>query len=72
MITATKNLFYAISAKGVAYFDHPDGAALTFAMGVHAILDHEQDAAHAGSSDAEGEMDAFIEEFCRAYGRKNV
>ena len=31
MITATKNLFYAISAKGIAYFDNPDGAAITFA-----------------------------------------
>ena len=70
MITATKNLFYAISAKGITHFDNPDGAAITFAMGVHSILDHESDSLHAGSNDADGEMDLFIEEFCRVYGKK--
>lgn len=72
MITATKNLFYAISAKGVARFDNPDGAAITFAMSVHSILDHERDSAHAGSSDADGEMDMFIDEFCRVYRKKDT
>lgn len=69
MITATKNLFYAISAKEIAHFDNPDGAAITFAMSVHSILDHESDSAHAGSDDADGEMELFIDEFCRVYGR---
>ena len=45
-------------------------AAITFAMGVHSILDHELDSLHAGSNDADGEMDLFIEEFCRVYGKK--
>ena len=71
MITATKNLFYAISAKGIAHFDNPDGAAITFAMSVHSILDHESDSHHAGSDDADGEMDLFIDEFCRVYGKKD-
>ena len=71
MITATKNLFYAIFAKGIAHFENPDGAALTFAMGVHSILDHEADSLHAGSDDANGEMDLFIDEFCRVYGKKD-
>lgn len=56
MITATKNLFYAIFAKGIAHFENPDGAALTFAMGVHSILDYEADSLHAGSDGANGEM----------------
>ena len=60
MITATKNLFYAISAKGIAHFDNPDGAAITFAMSVHSILDHESDSHHAGSDDADGEMNLFM------------
>lgn len=68
MITATKNLFYAISAKGIAHFENPDGAAITFAMSVHSILDHEFDSRRAGSDDADGEMDLFINEFCRVYG----
>lgn len=72
MITATKNLFYAISAKGIAHFDNPDAAALTFAMSVHSILDHERDSNHAGSDDADGEMDLFIKEFCRVYGKKDI
>lgn len=71
MITTTKKLFNAISDKGIACFDNPDGAALTFAMSVHSILDHEFDSAHAGSDDADGEMDLFIEEFCRVYGKKD-
>lgn len=70
MITAAKNLFYAISVKGIAHFDNPDGAALTFAMSVHSILDHETDSMHAGSDDADGEMELFISEFCRVYGKE--
>lgn len=68
MINATKTLFYAISAKGVAIFENPDGAALSFAMGVHSIIDFEGDAINVGSSDADGVMEEFIKEFCRIYG----
>ena len=43
-----------------------------YAMSVHSILDHESDSLHAGLNDADGEMDLFIEEFYRVYGKKGV
>lgn len=72
MIQATKLLFYALSAKKVADFADPDGAAVSFAMGVHSILDYEFDAQNAKVKDAEGIMDRYIEEFCRIYGKDEV
>lgn len=72
MIHATKLLFYALSAKKVADFADPDGAAVSFAMGVHSILDYEFDAQNAKVKDAEGIMDRYIEEFCRIYGKDEV
>ncbi len=70
MISATKNLFYAISAKGVTKFNNPDNAALAFTMGVHSILDFEYDAKNAQVSDADGLMENYIEEFCRIYSKE--
>lgn len=67
MINATKQLFYAIQAKNVAVFPDPDGAAVSFAMGVHAILEYELDARMAESSDADGVMERFIAEFSSRY-----
>ncbi|MCR5147919.1 MAG: TetR/AcrR family transcriptional regulator [Eubacterium sp.] len=60
MINATKTLFYALQVKEVADFKNPDVAAVSFAMTVHAILDHEFDLLFAGSVKEEtshGEMD---------------
>lgn len=70
MVAATKNLFYAISAKGISHFDNPDAAAIIFAMSVHSILDFEFDCINVGTSDAEGVMEKFITEFCSIYGGK--
>ena len=74
MIGATKQLFYAIMAKKVAYFDNIDAAAVSFAMGVHAILDFRMDDNMAGSDNSNGVLEQYIEEFCRVYagdeGRK--
>ena len=67
MLSATKMLFYAISAKGITRFDDPDGAALVFTMGVHSIMDFEFDAKSAGLKLADGTMKAYIKEFCRTY-----
>lgn len=69
MIAATKNLFYAASAKGIAVFENPDTAALSFAMGIHALLDYECDAENVGSDETEGLTDSFIDEFCRIYAK---
>jgi hypothetical protein len=70
MIGATKLLFYAIQAKGVAKFDDPDAAAFSFAMGVHSILNYEMDLLHAGEKPDTEMMDGYIDEFARVYGEK--
>lgn len=72
MIQTTKLLFYALSAKKIADFVDPDAAAISFAMGVHSVMDYEFDAQHAKVKDAEGIMDSYIEEFCRVYGKDEV
>ena len=69
MILATKQLFYAVSAKKVAEFDNPDAAAVSFAMGVHSILDYECDLAMAEEKESQNLMEDFIEEFCRCYDK---
>lgn len=68
MIQATKQLFYAMQAKRVVTFENPDAAALSFAMGVHAVIEYMEDAAMADSSAADYAMETYIEEFSRAYG----
>ena len=67
MIRATKQLFYAIMAKKVAYFENIDAAAVSFAMGVHAILDFRMDDSMAGSDYSQGILEQYIDEFCRVY-----
>lgn len=67
MINATKQLFYAMQAKHIAVFPDPDGAAVSFAMGTHAILEYELDSAAAQSGDADGVMERFIAEFSSRY-----
>lgn len=67
MIWATKQLFYAIMAKKVAWFENVDAAAVSFAMGVHAILDYRMDAQVAKSSSPDGILEQYIDEFCRVY-----
>ena len=54
MINATKTLFYALQVKGIADFVNPDVAATSFAMTVHAILDHEFDLMFASTSNEVG------------------
>ena len=67
MIGATKQLFYAIMAKKIAYFENIDSAALSFAMGVHAILDFQFDDHMAHSNSSDGILEQYIDEFCRIY-----
>lgn len=67
MIWATKQLFYAVMAKRVAYFENIDSAAISFAMGVHAILDFRTDDSMAGSNHSNGMLEQYIDEFCRVY-----
>ena len=67
MIGATKQLFYAIMAKKVAYFENIDAAAVSFAMGIHAIFDFRLDDGMAGSNYSDGILEQYIDEFCRVY-----
>ena len=67
MIWATKQLFYAIMAKKVAHFDNVDSAAISFAMGIHAIIDVRMDDLMAGTSESDGVLEQYIDEFCRVY-----
>ncbi len=69
MISATKQLFYAIMAKKVAHFENIDAAAVSFAMSVHAILDFRMDDNMAGSDASNGILEQYIDEFCRVYER---
>lgn len=68
MIRATKQLFYAIMAKRVAFFDDIDSAAVSFAMGIHSILDFRMDDRTAGTDESRGLLEQYIDEFCRVYG----
>ena len=67
MIWATKQLFYAIMAKKVAHFDNVDSAAISFAMGIHAIIDFRMDDLMAGTSESDVVLEQYIDEFCRVY-----
>ena len=70
MIQETRNLFYALSAKKIVRFENPDAAALSFAMGVHAVMEFEHDAENAGSPDAEHAMEEYLREFAAVYGNR--
>ena len=70
MIQATKLLFYALQVKKIARFDNPDAAAVTFAMAVHSIMDHESDLEQLGQGDCGNMMNDLIEEFCAMYSTK--
>lgn len=67
MIRATKQLFYAIAAKKIASFENIDAAALSFAMGIHSILDFRVDDEMAQSHTSDGILEQYIDEFCRIY-----
>ena len=70
MIHATKTLFYALQVKKIADFINIDVAAFSFAMTVHAILDHEFDLLFSGRGTDGRMMQDFIAEFCRIYEMK--
>lgn len=69
MVQAVKKLFCAMNSRGLLHFEDPDAAAMIFALGVHAVMELEQDAANCKTDDADGAMDRFIDEFTRIYSR---
>ncbi len=70
MIDATKRLFEVIQKKGKAEFHDIDSAAISFAMAVHSIIDHEFDLLQIGKDSENNMMGKFIREFCHAYGKE--
>ncbi len=52
MISATKNLFYALVVHGKMKNENVDIAALSYAMTVHSFVDRQMDMITAGLSDA--------------------
>lgn len=71
MLNATKELFKAIEDENIADFSDVDGASISFAMGVHAILEYEIDSEISGTDSADGMMEQFIKEFSSCY-KKDV
>ena len=69
MLLATRNLFYALSSKGLAHFTDIDNEAMVFAFTFHSILVLEEDDRTAGTAVSEGLMDSFIEYFSSIHSK---
>ena len=69
MLLATRNLFYALSSKGLAHFTDIDSEAMVFAFTFHSILVLEEDDRTAGTAVSEGLMDSFIEYFSSIHSK---
>ena len=69
MLLATRNLFYALSSKGLAHFSDLDNEAMVFAFTFHSILVLEEDDRTAGTAVSEGLLDSFIEYFSSIHSK---
>ena len=69
MLLTTRNLFYALSSKGLAHFTDIDNEAMVFAFTFHSILVLEEDDRTAGTAVSEGLMDSFIEYFSSIHSK---
>ena len=69
MLLATRNLFYALSSKGLAHFSDLDNEAMVFAFTFHSILVLEEDDRTAGTAVSEGLMDSFLEYFSSIHSK---
>ena len=69
MLLATRNLFYALSSKGLAHFSDVDNEAMIFAFTFHSILVLEEDDRTAGTAVSEGLLDSFIEYFSSIHSK---
>ena len=69
MLLATRNLFYALSSKGLAHFTDIDNEAMVFAFTYHSILVLEEDDRTAGTAVSEGLMDSFLEYFSSIHSK---
>lgn len=69
MLLTTRNLFYALSSKGLAHFTDIDNEAMVFAFTFHSILVLEEDDRTAGTAVSEGLMDSFLEYFSSIHSK---
>ena len=69
MLLTTRNLFYALSSKGLAHFTDIDNEAMVFAFTFHSILVLEEDDRTAGTAVSEGLLDSFIEYFSSIHSK---
>lgn len=69
MLLATRNLFYALSSKGLAHFTDIDNEAMVFAFTYHSILVLEEDDRTAGTAVSEGLLDSFLEYFSSIHSK---
>ena len=69
MLLATRNLFYALSSKGLAHFTDIDNEAMVFAFTFHSILVLEEDDRTAGKAVSEGLMNSFLEYFSSIHSK---
>ena len=69
MLLTTRNLFYALSSKGLAHFTDIDNEAMVFAFTFHSILVLEEDDRTAGTAVSEGLMKSFLEYFSSIHSK---
>lgn len=69
MLLTTRNLFYALSSKGLAHFTDIDSEAMVFAFTFHSILVLEEDDGTAGTAVSEGLLDSFLEYFSSIHSK---
>lgn len=68
MISATKNLFYALQVHKKICIRDIDIAAASFALTVHAIMDYQLDCACSGEPVSEDMIQDYIKWFCEQFG----
>ncbi len=71
MITATKNLFYALQIHNKICVKDIDMAAVSFAMSVHAMMDYQLDCSCSGEPIPRDMIQDYIKWFCDQYGGAN-
>ena len=72
MLLTTRNLFYALSSKGLAHFTDIDNEAMVFAFTFHSILVLEEDDRTAGTAVSEGLLDSFLEYFSSIHSKGKI
>lgn len=68
MINATKALFYALCAHKLLTADDIDTAAVSFAMTIHAMTEHQYDKMLCGEDFSDEQIRSYIRWFCSALG----